>query len=269
MDAADILAQQEPNQRFTCRLRCALCILTLLTGLMAADVGGASLSESEHDSSPLSPVSLGLKLGSAFAQHTGTEERDSEYTVDSWRVGFSGGLFVYWPVTDRFGIQQEFLYAQRGSRESIGVAILDVPTTLDVNYEMDYIELPILLRFTWLRAGSTGVYSLMGTALSLKIRARYTLEGVLDDGEQVVPISADSDMSEVEIFDYSFVYGLGCEFTVAETKLLAEYRFTIGWNQLMMPTYAYVPFGEEELLIENAPVPLKNQTHSLMLGVRF
>jgi len=251
-------------------LRRVVWIVSLVALLATTESAVAAARGSDGTDSPLAKVSIGLKLGGVFAQHTGTEERDSEYTVESdWRMGFSGGVFVHWPITDRFGIQQELIYAQKGSSQRIGVTILDLPTTLDVTYETDYVELPILMRFTWLHSSSGNIYSLMGTALSLKISDRYSLRGVLDDGEQVVPISADSDMSEVEIFDYSFVYGLGCEFDAAGTSLLAEYRFSIGWNQLMMPTYAYVPFGDEQIPIENEPVPLKNQTHSLMLGVRF
>jgi hypothetical protein len=134
---------------------------------------------------------------------------------------------------------------------------------------MDYVELPVLLRFTWLETDRGSFYSLSGTALSLKISDRYILKGEIDDGRQVVPIEANEDMSEVDMFDYSFVYGMGYEFAVGGHHGLIEYRFTIGWNTLQMPTHAYVPFVDEEILIENEPVPLKNQTHSLMVGARF
>jgi hypothetical protein len=93
--------------------------------------------------------------------------------------------------------------------------------------------------------------------------------GEVDDGTETAPLSADSDMSEVEIFDYSFVYGFGAEFLLFRIPLLVEYRFSIGMNRLYMPTYAYVPFEDEEVLIENDPVPLKNQNHLLMIGVTF
>jgi len=48
-----------------------------------------------------------------------------------------------------------------------------------------------------------------------------------------------------------------------------EYRFVIGWNGLMMPTYAYVPFGDEMILVENDPVQLKNQNHLVLVGISF
>jgi hypothetical protein len=212
----------------------------------------------------------GLKLGGVFAQHVGTEERGSEYEVSStWRTGLCGGAFILWPVTSGFGLQQEVLLAQRGSRQDIGVEILEVPTVLHVTYDMDYIDIPVLLRFTLLDGDRTDLYSLAGTAMSLMVGGRYVLEGILDDGTEQVPLSADADLSEVDMFDFSMVYGMGLEFGLLDRTLLAEYRFTMGWNTLSMPTYAYVPFEDSLILVDNEPVPLKNQSHALMLGIRF
>jgi len=99
---------------------------------------------------------------------------------------------------------------------------------LHVTYDMDYIEIPVFFRFDWYQRDDAAVYSLAGTALSFKVRDRYTLDGVIDDGTQQVPVSADSDMSEVEMFDYSFVYGMGAEFSLFGQQMLFEYRFAMG-----------------------------------------
>jgi hypothetical protein len=230
----------------------------------------ATEAELSRDRGALPGISFGLKGALALSQHSGIEERDSEYDVSSsWRTGFAAAAFLYIPITSRFGMQQEISFVQKGSRQSIGVEILDVPTVLSVTYDMDYIEIPVLLRFTWHESQRWTLYSLAGTALSFKVRDRYVLEGELDDGEQVVPLHADSDMSEVDLFDYSFVYGFGLETPAFGQSLVLEYRFSIGWNTLQMPTYAYVPFDDEEILIDNEPVPLKNQSHAIMLGIAF
>jgi hypothetical protein len=76
-------------------------------------------------------------------------------------------------------------------------------------------------------------------------------------------------MSEVDIFDFVFTYGMGVEFTLGGSRFLVEYRFDLSVEALSMPSYAYVPFGDEEVLVDNDPVPLRNQAHLLMLGIRF
>ena len=215
-------------------------------------------------------LSFGFKVGGILAQHVGTEERNSEYEVSSgWRTGFSAGAFLLWPVTSRFGLQQEVVFAQRGSSQEIDVEILEIPTTLFVTYRTDYVDIPVLLRYALLQWEGGDLYTLAGTAMSLRVGDRYTLEGVLDDGEQSVPLTADADMSEVDLFDFSMLYGTGTGFRAAGFNMLLEYRFQMGWNTLSMPTYAYVPFGDSLIMVENEPVPLKNQSHSILLGVRF
>ncbi len=238
------------------------------TGAMAGSTRSGSFSDG---SSPaMAEIVVGFRGGIVFAQHTGTEERGSEYEVDAgWRTGFMAGAFLFWPVTARFGLQQEFLYVQKGSRQQIDVDILEVPAKLDVRYEMDYVELPILFRFAWLQWPARELYSIVGTALSLKVRDRYVLRGEVHDGEQIVPLWADADMAEVDMFDYAFVYGMGADVAAWGQRMLIEYRFVSGWNRLAMPTYAYVPFEDDEILVENEPVGLKNQTHSISVGIRF
>lgn len=240
--------------------------LLSFTGVGAAD---QTVVDGGNESG-VADVSFGFKTGIGFSQHTGIEERNSEYSVSSgWRTGYIFGLWANWPVTERFGLQQELVYVQKGSYQDITVDILDIPTVLDVTYEMDYIEIPVLLKFVVYRKYETAVYTLAGTALSLKVRDRYILAGEIDDGDQVVPLRADADMSEVDMFDYSFIYGTGVSFSLLGREFLLEHRFVIGWNTLAMPTYTYVPIGDEQLLVENEPVPLKNQNHLVMLGIRF
>ncbi len=224
---------------------------------LSADLGVAELS-------------FGLKAGISFAQHVGTEERDMDYEVSSsWRVGLAAGLFLEFPITSRFSIQQELLYVQKGSSQDIGVDILEIPTVLHVTYDMDYIEIPVLLRLSWVKWERGDLFGMAGTVLALKVKDRYRLEGSVTDGVETVPLYADSDMSEVDMFDFGLAYGLGLEFPFLGRAAVLEYRFTMGMNTLEMPTYAYVPFGDDEELIDNEPVPLKNQNHFVVFGFAF
>jgi len=228
-------------------------------------------SAAAADQGGFAPVSFGFKGGLALSQHQGTEVRDLEYTVGSnLRRDVVGGVFAMLPITRRFALQNELLYVRKGSRQDIGVEIFDVPTVLDVTYDMDYLEIPLLLRYNWVIDRGFDVYTLGGFGFGLKLHDRYALEGEVSDGEQTIPLSADSDMSEVDLFDMFFTYGTGLEVPLGDVRLLLEYRFDLSLQQLPLPTYAYVPFGEDdEILVENEPVPLRNQSHSIMLGVRF
>ena len=252
-----------------------LCLALLLLVIDDGGVGIAQTAEMAREAprpeeGPVADVSFGLKGGLSFSQHYGTEERHPEYHVSSqWRESFALGAFLYFPVTCRFGLQQEVLYVRKGSHQDISLAILEVPTTLDVTYDADYLEIPVLLRFAWLRSEHLTVGSFSGFAMSLMVHDSYRLRGEVDDGNQVIPLRADADMREVDMFDYAFTYGTLLEFVLWGRQVGLEHRFTIGWNTLSMPTYAYVPFEDDQILIENEPVPLKNQNHLLLLSLRF
>jgi hypothetical protein len=236
--------------------------------LATPEPAGAMLDD--RDDGGFAQLTFGFKAGLAIAQHQGIEPRDMEYTVaSSMRRGGAAGVFWILPVTRRFGIQQEVIYVQKGSRQTIGVDIFDVPAQLDVTYDMDYLEIPVLLRYHLVVDRKVDFYSLAGFAFGLKLNDGYQLSGAVDDGVDVVPISADSDMSEVDLFDFVFTYGLGLEFPLGTRRFLFEYRFDLSVEALMLPTYAYVPFGDEQLLVDNDPVPLRNQCHMLMVGLRF
>lgn len=241
--------------------------LLLLWVVLTVPVG--ALAEAP-DTGGFPAFSWGFKGGPALAQHQGTTPRDLEYEVSStMRRGVAAGVFINLPVTPRFSLQQEILYVQKGSRQDIGVDIFDIPTVLNVTYDLDYLEIPVLLRYHWTYGRKVNVYSLAGFAFGLKVNDGYRLSGVVDDGVDRVPVTADSDISELDIFDFAFTYGLGVEVPWHGRWLLIEYRFDLSLEALPLPTYAYVPFGDEQLLVDNEPVPLRNQAHMLMVGIRF
>ncbi len=254
-----------------CMLTCATLLAPAPGNLQAAPPAATrGAGSGTAGDTGLAQFSFGFKAGISLSQHVGTMDRNAEYEVSStWRRGFAAGGFLAFPITSRFSLQQEVLYVQKGSRQHIGVEILDIPTVLEVTYYMDYIEIPVFLKFAWMKWEHSEFYSFAGTAMSLKVHDRYRLSGEVRDGEEVLPLRADAGMSEVDMFDFSFTYGFGMEFPVSNRTALVEYRFTMGWNTLAMPTYSYVPFGDEEILIENEPVPLKNQSHAIMIGITF
>lgn len=233
---------------------------------------GAATAATSPDTG-LARVSGGIKVGLGLAQHQGVDDPRLPYTVDSeWRHGPTVAAFLHFPVTDRFALQQEIVYARKGSRQTIGVDVLEIPTALDVVYDLDYLEIPLLLRLVWLRSARLDWYSLGGFAFALKINDRYRLSGLLvgEPDEDPVPLHADAPMDEVDIFDFAFVYGLGLEAPLGGRRLLLEYRFTLSLDRLALPTYAYVPAWDGgEILVDNEPVPLRNQSHAIMLGIRF
>jgi hypothetical protein len=121
---------------------------------------------------------------------------------------------------------------------------------------MNYFEIPIVIRLTFADLQSVRLYITSGFALSILLNGEYRLSGIAEIDGVPVSFSDTYKIKGVDIFDYGFLYGAGVDFEIFEKQCFFEYRFTIGWNILMMPTAE----GEE-------PAPLRNQDYLFTVGL--
>jgi hypothetical protein len=201
-------------------------------------------------------VRFGLKGGYSLATQYGITIPDIPYTVDSkYRHGFAGGIMVYFPITESFGVQQELLYVMKGSREDI--TMTNQPVKTHTEYNLNYFELPFVFNYTFVRLGDFSIYGSSGFALSILLGGESRLDGTVDvGGGNLIPFNESTNLEGVDIFDYGFLYGAGLNFNLLSKKCFFEYRFNIGWNTLMMPTSE----GQD-------PAPLRNQDYIFALGI--
>lgn len=202
---------------------------------------------------------FGLKTGFSMATQYGITPADDIYTVKtSSRKAFAGGIFVYFPITESVGIQQELLYAMKGSGQDVTITTPFKITTVS-DYKLNYFEMPIVLKYKFVNIKNVGIYGSTGIALSLLINGEYNITSTIDMGNPVVIVNKESgNMKGLDTFDYSFVYGAGADFKLLNKDFFFEYRMTVGWNTLAMPNAS----GAD-------PVPLRNQDYVFALGLYF
>jgi hypothetical protein len=211
-----------------------------------------------------------VHAGYNLSQHYGTKDQAAGYQVDTkLRHGFSAGLGLDLPINDRFSMAYEFNYVTRGSKENITISKIDgellpQPYQMNVKYYMDYAEFPVLFKYNITKNNRFTLRAVSGVAMALKVSGDYTLDGKIYFPEQggytTIDISDQSNLDEVNMFDFSLIYGGELETTIKGLPVIAAYRFTIGWDYLALPTYEA---GGYE------PVNLRNQSYSFTLGVPF
>jgi len=201
-------------------------------------------------------VRFGFKGGYSLSTQYGITDPSLPYTVDTkCRHGWVGGVLLYFPITESFGIQQELLYVTKGSREDIVMTTLPVKTHTE--YNLNYFELPFAFKYAFVKIGDFKIYGSTGFALSILIDGDSKLDGTVDIGGGILsPFSESTKLEGVDIFDYGFLYGAGLDFKLFKKDCFFDYRFNIGWNTLMMPTSE----GQES-------APLRNQDYTFTLGI--
>lgn len=100
----------------------------------------------------LQRMEFGVKGGVNYNDFT-----DANFSTDPL-VGFHGGLTVAFKFTDKFMIQEEFLYSTQGAK------VLDGALGVQ-NLKLSYLNVPILLKFR----SNLGLYGEIGTQVGLKI----------------------------------------------------------------------------------------------------
>jgi hypothetical protein len=222
------------------------CILFFLLFLFLGSVDGQTW------------VRFGLKVGYSMATQYGIKPADNTYMVDTHiRNGFSGGIFLYFPITESVGIQQELLYAMKGSRQNVTIT-----TPVNINtvseYNLNYFEMPMVLKYRFVKIRNFGIYGNTGIALSLLLSGEYNITSTINMGGPPIIAKESGDTKGIDTFDYSFVYGAGTDFKLFKKDFFIELRMTVGWNTLQMPNAS----GAD-------PVPLRNQDYIISTGMYF
>lgn len=203
-------------------------------------------------------VRFGFMTGYSLATQYGISPADDTYKVETGgRHGFAGGVFLYYPITESVGIQQEFFYAQKGSRQDVTIT-----TPFEINtvseYNLNYFELPISVKYRIVNIKKVGIYGSAGIALSLLLSGDYAITSTINAGGPPIIQEESGDMKGLDTFDYSFVYGLGTTTNMLNKDFFLELRMSVGWNTLAMPNATPA-----------APVPLRNQDYILAVGMYF
>ena len=150
--------------------------LLVTLALMASGVGAARAQG----------VRFGLKGGPSYTNVVG---RRVEETAYKW--GFQGGVLVNFPLSDRFSLQPEVLYSQKGTKGA------DNSTLIQLNY----VDLPVLLRVA---TGPGGLFVEIGPQLGYLAGSRARVE----DRTPLARVSSDLAGS-YPAFDIGYATGFG------------------------------------------------------------
>jgi hypothetical protein len=110
-------------------------------------------------------VALDLHGGASFATRVGSEVGRAE-----GRTGLNVGASIVFPAGSTFAVQAGAGYVQKGATQPV--------EGRDMKLDVDYIELPLLLRATVSTSVAVSPHFMVGPALAFKVRCQATEIGV-------------------------------------------------------------------------------------------
>lgn len=159
--------------------------------------------------------SAGPRLGVNLSKYVGNNIVRNE-TI----AGLSAGGFLMYSSLNHFGISADLLYSQKGAKY-IGIG----PGGANVVQRVNYLEVPIALRYFLTRSGDFRPNLFVGPALGFKLNASQRVEGTdaktdISDGPNPV------DLGLMAGFQLNF-RGLG-----PRQRFLIDGRYTYGLSSI-------------------------------------
>lgn len=207
----------------------------------------------------------GLRLGAAWGSlNTNHEEFDA-----GTAGGFTGGVFLTYGLTPRLSVQPELMYVSKGTGSGSLFG--------NAGYDFDYIELPVLLKYT-LAPNTRVIPSVFaGPTGGVLVSAEIYHDGLFYNNYR-------NDVSDgMKSTDFGIV--VGAEFEFNNTKavhIVVDCRYTFGLVNVIDPqewndNQKIVDEGDSGLLHwEDYDRPLipegasaKNRAFAVTVGVRF
>ena len=162
-------------------------------------------------------MQAGLKAGLNIAS-IGGDDADQileGQSLDS-KTGFAGGLFFTYQFSNMFAIQPEAYYTMKGATYSESGA--------DLTITLDYIEVPVLVKFIIPIEGSAIKPSIFaGPSIGFNMTAKSKIEF---DGE-----SQENDFKDdTKSTEFSLAFGGGVGFPVGNGELGVDIRYILGMS---------------------------------------
>lgn len=191
-------------------MRRSTFVLFAALGLTVATAGGADAQE----------VVLGAKGGINIADFSVDDE---EATDTDTRTGVVGGLFASFGLGKVLAIRPEVLWAGKGA------TALDVEGEgVDLEFELDYVEVPVLLGARLASAGPVRPVLYAGPVVSFETSCEVEASVGGGEAEGVDCDDPEADALERKSTDFGVAFGGGLEVGSGPVVLVLDGRYTLG-----------------------------------------
>lgn len=188
----------------------------------------------------------GVKLGFDIAK-INTDVTEIDEFLDS-RDGFIGGAYITCSFTPQFAVQPEILYVNKGAEKDLFL--------FSAQWAMDYLEVPVLLKFDMIPKGPVHPNLFVGPAMSVLLSSKMHV------------LNYEFDVTDgMKTMDYSLVFGGGIDYK----HFTFDLRYTLGLANTVDATKVNNITGAEAgdwYFLEGDP-SIKNTNLSFMVGVKF
>jgi hypothetical protein len=207
----------------------------------------------------------GVRVGATVADIKASQEADPRFGVD-------GGVYVEGDVWKVFSLRLEANYVQKGARMAYA--------RTSIEWQMDYLEVPLLLVYNIMPRSQTSVELYGGAAYGFGIQQQveqgdnigYDVADYV--GEIIYLNPANTNVwlavNDVETSEWSFLLGMGLSVPVGAVNFMVDARFTGAiTDPVFAGTYNSIQGSGSSATQETVPADFSNKTFTFYIGFEF
>jgi Outer membrane protein beta-barrel domain len=185
-------------------------------------------------------VGGGFKIGVNWSTLSGAVDVDEGVRADKdLRTGLLVGGFVTFNLFPGLSLQPEVLYSQQGVKLTQGGQ--------EATAELDYVQVPVLLRIGGSGKGAAGLYGIVGPSFGFATSTKITQSGQPD---------LDID-DQIKSNETGIVFGVG----ITLSRFLIEGRYTEGLTDINEESVGFI---NNNLINKN-----RNRVFAAVVGLHF
>ena len=197
-------------------------------------------------------ISLGVKAGLLTSNVTGTPE--GWENSKSYRTTFAGGVVLNYAFNEAFSLEPELLYFSKGFVSNLYEGFVDV----DVTASFDYMELPVLAKYTFLPGKKFRPCVFAGPSFAYSIASELEISAGIASG------SADiSSLTHTTDFGGILGAGFGCE--AGSGLLTFEVRYQRGFTNVITTGDFLINGSTRTISVDD----FKNYGFAFLVGYRL
>lgn len=192
----------------------------------------------------LAGINTGIKGGITLANIKSVPPTFEGYKWET-KMGLAGGVFLEIGLPGPISIQPEVLYVQKGAK--ISFAEGEITGTLKAN--IDYIEIPLLLKFNLVSGGLTIPSFYAGPYFGFNTKAEFVISAAGYTETQDIK-------DDIKNTEFGVTFGLGLTQKLGVMKLTFDARYDLGISNIIEETV-------------EGPSSIKTRTWLFMAGISF
>ncbi len=223
-------------------------------------------------------IELGPKGGLNFATMTG-DLADTSAMGDgpeaSYLVRGAGGVFVSIILTDSWSIQPEFLYSQKAGKWEEVYTEGYFTATATQEIEVEYIEIPVLAKFTFPQSGKFKPFLCAGPALAFSTASSVKIVNTVDSSGTRVYYFDDyfSNIHNAKSLIFEGCVGIGLNWQLGSNRLTLEGRYTRSLGRIFDDVDDFGAIPEDDAAVADYPSgegsKLNHSVFTFIIGYGF